>query len=740
MAGYGGASAYGGVWTPPDPSGRRDMPQPLYVARWLIHALFGFTVLGGIGLLLSAADADAVDAEMLGLVVWAAAPGTAGWLLSRRLWTGGVWEWRALIAVQAWLIAGGISNITEGSVQGFTQLLLPILILVFLSRSESREWTRLAVERRAERRPFSYSRFIRWRSDGGQTALEYLGLFVLVAAIIVGLTLSGVGGQISNGLQSAVCSITGTACPAADGDSVEAGDGQDEPGGDPGDPGDPGGPGDPGDARDGENGGIVPVGVETDEDRTDAAADEPGWEEDQAAADDGDDGGDGEEQEDCGGWGFFSCAGDRITQVVKGVAVDGFWGDVTGVWDMVTDPGGTWDGLKDYGSGLGDKWSEDAKDAGDKWAKGDYLDALTDWGGASVNTVVGVGDDIFVGDEVRDRWNNGEKTRAVTDVVWNVGSIFIPGYNAAKVGGKVGKIGKLGKLGKLGKAADKAGEAADRARKAAEKGDVKAADDAAKEAQKHADDARKELAEKGCLISSGPIGGRLPGGSGGPGAGTPSLSGGVNAAGRTAAVYRANGVPVLLPFEKKCDGASQEEIDAAEQAKKDADAAKEAQKEAGRKAVSKWKKPSWYGDLKNPRKGSADLGDGKWKTKKSVAYNPAMERWMRFQEQVSGVKRGKEYAVKDPDTGRDVDFDGWDSAGQKFKEAKFGYGGKVRPDGTLEPAQATKWVEQARRQVRAANGKPVEWNFSNKQAADAAQKAFDDAGVDVDVVHTPWKK
>ncbi|WP_405613503.1 Tox-REase-5 domain-containing protein [Streptomyces sp. NBC_01508] len=704
----------------------------------MIQALFGFTVLGGIGLLLSAAAADAVDAGLIGLTVWAAAPGTAGWLLSRRLWTGGVWEWRALIAVQAWLVLGGISNITEGSFQGFTQLVLPVLVLVFLGRPESREWIRLDAERRAEHRPFSFARFIKWRSDGGQTALEYVGLFVLVAAIIVGLTASGVGGQISNGLRSAVCSITGAACPAGDGDSVEAGDGQEDPGGDQGGPG---GPEDPGDPQNGDDGTTTPVGVETDEDRNDAAADEPGWEGDEDAADDGD-GGDGEKKEDCGGWGFFSCAADRGTQVVKGVFVDGVWGDVTGVWDLVTDPGGTLDGLKDYGGSLADKWSDDAKDAGDKWKKGDYFDALTDWGGASVNTGLKVGDDLFVGDEVRDRWNNGEKTRAVTDVVWNVGSLFIPGYNAAKV---VGKVGKFGKLGKLGKAADKASEAADRARKAAEKGDVKAADKAAEEARKHADDAQKELAEKGCLISSGPIGDRLPGGPGGsggpggPGAQRPSLSGGVNAAGRTVAVHRADGVPVLLPADKKCDGASQEEIDAAEQAKKDAAAAQAAKKEAGKKAVAKWKKPSWYGDLKNPRKGSKDLGDGKWKTKKSVAYGPAMERWMRFQEQVSGVKRGKEYGVKDPDTGRDVDFDGWDSAGQKYKEAKFGYGGKVRPDGTLEPAQATKWVEQARRQTRAANGKPVEWNFSNKQAADAAQKAFDDAGVDVDVVHTPWK-
>jgi hypothetical protein len=51
----------------------------------------------------------------------------------------------------------------------------------------------------------------------------------------------------------------------------------------------------------------------------------------------------------------------------------------------------------------------------------------------------------------------------------------------------------------------------------------------------------------------------------------------------------------------------------------------------------------------------------------------------------------------------------------------------VRADGTLEPAQVNKFVEQARRQLSAANGKPVEWNFSNKAVAEAAEEAFDEA-------------
>lgn len=151
------------------------------------------------------------------------------------------------------------------------------------------------------------------------------------------------------------------------------------------------------------------VQEETDEEKNDAADDEPGWEDDEAAGDD-----DKEDEEDCfSGFGaFFSCAGDKVKQVGQGLFVDGIWGDVTGIWDTVTDLPGTWDGIKDYGSSLGDAWSEGTKDAGEKWSKGDYWDALTDWGGSSVDTGLTVLDDMFIGDEVKDQWNNGQKTCA----------------------------------------------------------------------------------------------------------------------------------------------------------------------------------------------------------------------------------------------------------------------------------------------------------------------------------------
>ncbi|MFP8907109.1 Tox-REase-5 domain-containing protein, partial [Streptomyces atacamensis] len=153
----------------------------------------------------------------------------------------------------------------------------------------------------------------------------------------------------------------------------------------------------------------------------------------------------------------------------------------------------------------------------------------------------------------------------------------------------------------------------------------------------------------------------------------------------------------------------------------------------------KWPKPSWHKNLKNPRLGSKDKGDGAWGSRKRAANSAAAERWIRYQEQVSGVKRGKEYLVKNPKGGRDVEFDGWDSQRQTYLEAKFGYGKYVK-DGELPQDVRDRWVKQAQSQVNAAGGKPVEWHFSNKSAAEAAQEAFEDAGINVKVVHTPVRK
>ncbi|MER5890415.1 Tox-REase-5 domain-containing protein [Streptomyces sp. NPDC001941] len=149
------------------------------------------------------------------------------------------------------------------------------------------------------------------------------------------------------------------------------------------------------------------------------------------------------------------------------------------------------------------------------------------------------------------------------------------------------------------------------------------------------------------------------------------------------------------------------------------------------KHPSNWSKPSWDGKLKTRKVGDVDGGDGAWANRpRNPPENPITESWRRYQEQVTGTRRGQEYVVKNPKGGKDVEFDGWDSSRQAYLEAKNGYGGMVKDGEFLKPT-ADKFLDEARRQLEAAQGKTVEWHFSNKEAYEAAQKLFKDMPVEV---------
>lgn len=778
MASIGGGAEFGGV-RPAGSGGGRGMPRPLSWALLLVHALFVFTVLGGLGLLLTAASLDAVDGTLLAQVAYAAAPGVLGWWLARRTWQGGARIWGGLIAVQAWLVLGSVANIADGSARGLTQLLLPLPVLFLLTRPESRAWYRRTAPDRPERRPFSPARLIRRRRDEGQTAVEYAGLIAVVAAIITALVVSGLGTQLLAGIQSQVCRVTGTACPAPGGgegqvtaeggDEGQGGDdtggattgGNGNPGGDPGgDPDDTPGPDgtDQGGTDSGKDSDTSPgTGGPSSDDpsRVDPVAaedeiDEPPYE-DPTTTGDGEGGGDGGgDDEGCfSGFGaFFGCAGDQLKQVGEGLFVDGIWGDLTGIWNTVTSPVDTWNGLMDYGRSLGDAWWNGTADARDKWDDGDYLGALLDWGGASLGTGGTVLFDSFVGDDVVDQWNSGNGTRAVTTVIWNVGSLFIPGYGEVKI------VEKVGSLGRLSKVVDNAAEAAQDAQRAARAGDLDALEDAARRADEAADEAEEAARRTGCTLSAPPRG--FPYGDGG---GTsPALTGGF---GTGTTVLAA--APVRLPHTVLAEGDGCD-TEAAEQARQARAHERQAylerkraeEAERARQALESKKQwpdpernntgdprnynpPDWAGDLRSRMYGDADDGDGFWASRdrnpKPMWKN---ESWLRYQEQVTGTQRGYEYVVPhtDPDV-PDVEFDGWDSSRQTYLEAKNGYDSFLTADRTeLTPSGRERLLAEARRQVEAARGKDVEWHFSNEEVADAARDAFEDAGLDIEVVHT----
>ncbi|MGQ4413612.1 hypothetical protein ACN6K8_006701, partial [[Kitasatospora] papulosa] len=225
MSGAGGFAGSGGFGGVPVPVGRVPLPRPLQAVLLLVRTLFVFTVVGGIGVLLRASSLDAIDGELLGLLLYAALPGAAGFALSLYVRSGDIWIWRGLVAVNGWFLLGALATLSGGGARGVPQLVIPAVTLVLLLRGGSRDWFDLPVGRRAEHRPFSVARLIRWRRDGGQTAVEYLGLIVIVGALVSALLLTGIGGRISGGLRSAICEVTGSACPAPGGDEVVAGDG-----------------------------------------------------------------------------------------------------------------------------------------------------------------------------------------------------------------------------------------------------------------------------------------------------------------------------------------------------------------------------------------------------------------------------------------------------------------------------------------------------------------------------------
>ncbi|MBQ1094071.1 Tox-REase-5 domain-containing protein [Streptomyces sp. B93] len=712
------ASVGGNGWS----SGRRELPRALAVGLVLVYALFAFTLLGGVGMLLTAASYDLLDGRVLAVAAYAAAPGVLGAWLARRSWEGGVRVWWALAGVQVWLVLGAFSNLAGGSARGFSQLFLPVLVLYFLTRAESREWYRLAAYDRRERRPFSLPRMIRWRrEDDGQTAVEYAGLVAVVVAVIGALVLSGLGTQVYGGIQAQVCKVTGVACPAPPGEGDDDG---------------PVNAGDGGGDRSSDSNGDTHTGPHGFDPADPISAadeiDEPPYQE--PPSDDGD---------GCfsGVGAFFGCAGDQLKQVGQGLFVDGIWGDVTGIWDVVTHPVDTWNGLMDYGRSLGDEWYESTADAREKWDDGDYVGAILDWGGASLGTGGTVLFDSFIGDDVVEQWDSGNETRAVTTVLWNVGSLFIPGYGEAKIAEKVGSLGRLSKI------VDDAAEAAEDARRAARAGDLDALEDAARRADEAADAAEDAARRSGCVIAAPPA--RTPY--------EPPLSGGPGTGITVLAAAQAR-VPYGVRAEGGCDEEAREQARQAREQERLAYLERKRAEEPGRAERALENRKEWpppqHGDTGDPRNydppawaeglptrtyGDADGGDGFWAGRdRNPEPNWRNESWLRYQEQVTGTQRGYEYVVPHPDPDvPDVEFDGWDSARGTYLEAKNGYDSFLTVDRTeLTPSGRERLLTEARRQVEAARGKDVEWHFSNEEVADAARDAFEDAGLDIEVVHT----
>lgn len=185
------------------------MPRPLQAALILLHVLFVATLVGAVRALSTASSVDAVDGYLLGLLLYASLPGVTAFVLSLYVRHGGVRVWYGLLAVLAWIVLGALAELSGGAEGlGLARLALPLAVIVLLCRPESRRWFRSGLEQRAEQRLFSFARMMKLRRDGGQTALEYLGLVLVVVALVGGLMATGTGQQLTAEIRSAICELT----------------------------------------------------------------------------------------------------------------------------------------------------------------------------------------------------------------------------------------------------------------------------------------------------------------------------------------------------------------------------------------------------------------------------------------------------------------------------------------------------------------------------------------------------
>ncbi|MFF3096365.1 alpha/beta hydrolase [Streptomyces cyaneofuscatus] len=364
------------------------MPRSLQAVLILVQLLFVATLVGAISALSTASSVDAVDGHLFGLLLYASLPGVSAFVLSLYVRTGGVGVWRGLFAVQVWLVLGAVAELSGGAgAQGVARLALPVAVVVLLARPGSRRWLRLGPGERAGRRSFSLARMVRLRRDGGQSALEYLGLVLVVVALVGAMMATGIGQQLTAEMRAAICSLTGSSCPAA-GSDVIAG------------PGEGGGSGAEGSGGEGSgadsgrvSGGEASSGVDSGgASGASSAGGGTAGGEGASAVSGGSDGRETSTSPDVdagrsGGGGDGSTGPDAprtSPSFLDGFLGDGLGQDLRGIADAVLRPG-------ESGRRIVDRWERDSRGARDKWGRGDHIGAAWEWNRAVGGGGIGLG-------------------------------------------------------------------------------------------------------------------------------------------------------------------------------------------------------------------------------------------------------------------------------------------------------------------------------------------------------------
>ncbi|MFC7328116.1 hypothetical protein [Marinactinospora rubrisoli] len=113
---------------------KRPLPGSLKTVRVLLFVTAGLTAISVVGALF----VYEINAVMLGRLTWAALPGVLSLIFALRLPKGRRVLYWSILVLQVLTMLIALGNLGNGSPQGFSQLLLPILTLVFLTQRASR--------------------------------------------------------------------------------------------------------------------------------------------------------------------------------------------------------------------------------------------------------------------------------------------------------------------------------------------------------------------------------------------------------------------------------------------------------------------------------------------------------------------------------------------------------------------------------------------------------------------------
>lgn len=130
-----------------------------------------------------------------------------------------------------------------------------------------------------------------------------------------------------------------------------------------------------------------------------------------------------------------------------------------------------------------------------------------------------------------------------------------------------------------------------------------------------------------------------------------------------------------------------------------------------------------------------NLTKGEWRQVKEY-----MSDTSRLYQNRVGGQEGMAFVKSGPD-GRLVKFDGYDPATHTLIETKGDFSTFRNSAGQFKRIFTTRVVDkfrrQAWRQIKAADGTPIEWRFMDKEAAAYVKKIFADEEIPINVVYVP---